>query len=241
MLDEHDKRPLYIQLVDMLQQQIEEDLKPDEKLPTEKELCEEYSLSRTTVRQAMSELERRGIIYRVQGKGSFVSPASPGGLNTLLDCDLASHCEAVDADAVETELMHSSPTVSSISMLQLFGTRKRTAITRVDLRYLLGGTPVATETLYLRTAHVPGGLVTEVDTAERAATALRKHVGSARERYQARMAAPQEQEALDCGEVPLLAVARYVYGTDGELLAVIERRVLTDRMAFQNFVFTAMG
>lgn len=239
MLDEHDKRPLYMQLVDMLQKQIEEELALGDKLPTEKELCEEYSLSRTTVRQAMSELERRGSIYRVQGKGSFVSPPSPDGFNTLLDCDFASHCEALDADVIETELLQTSPMVTSISMLQLFGTQKRAAIVRIELRHKLGGMPAAMETIYIRCSYVPGGSVHDVDGARRAAHALRRHVSSARERYQARLATPQEQEILDCGNVPVLAVARYAYNSDDELLALIERRVLTDRIAFQNFVFTA--
>lgn len=239
MLDEHDKRPLYIQLVDMLQRQIEDECQPDDKLPTEKELCEEYALSRTTVRQAMSELERRGSIYRVQGKGSFVSPATPGGFNTLLDCDFSSHLEAVEAETIETELIHVCPTVSSISMLQLFGTSKRTNVCRCELRLVRGGVAAALETIYVRTSYVPGGLVTDVQSLTRTVTGLRRHVGSARERYQARLANPQEQDELSCDEgTPLLAVTRYVYGEDGELLAVIERRVLTNLLAFQNFVFT---
>lgn len=73
MLDSKNKVPLYFQLVNNLLDQIDTDMGPNEKLPTEKEICELYSVSRTTVRLAMSELEKRGYIYRIQGKGSFVS------------------------------------------------------------------------------------------------------------------------------------------------------------------------
>ena len=47
--------------------------KADDILPTESELAEKFSCSRVTVRQALSNLTYKGIIYRIQGKGSFVS------------------------------------------------------------------------------------------------------------------------------------------------------------------------
>ena len=54
MLDTHEKRPLYLQLTDALLKQIVDEYQADDKLPTEMELCDEYAVSRTTVRLAMS-------------------------------------------------------------------------------------------------------------------------------------------------------------------------------------------
>lgn len=50
------------------------DLKENDKLPSERELCEQYNVSRTTARQAIGELERKEYVYKVHGKGTFVSP-----------------------------------------------------------------------------------------------------------------------------------------------------------------------
>ena len=46
--------------------------KQGEKLPTEREMCEMFGVSRITVRQALSELENDGWVRRTQGRGTFV-------------------------------------------------------------------------------------------------------------------------------------------------------------------------
>lgn len=66
---------LYYQLKQLLTEKIENrEFNENEKLPTEKELCEKYNISRATVRQALKELENEDYIYKIQGKGTFVSP-----------------------------------------------------------------------------------------------------------------------------------------------------------------------
>ena len=44
-----------------------------DKIPAENEFCKIYDLSRTTVRQALDILEKDGYIYKLRGKGSYVS------------------------------------------------------------------------------------------------------------------------------------------------------------------------
>jgi GntR family transcriptional regulator len=43
-------------------------------LDSEREICKKYAVSRTTVREALDELEKNNYIYKVQGKGNFISP-----------------------------------------------------------------------------------------------------------------------------------------------------------------------
>lgn len=47
--------------------------RPGDILPSENYLCEKENVSRNTVRQALKELENEGMIYRVRGKGTFLS------------------------------------------------------------------------------------------------------------------------------------------------------------------------
>ena len=55
---------------------IEGGLGPHDKLPTERELADEFDISRLTVRRALDQLENDGVVYRVQGAGTFVSEKS---------------------------------------------------------------------------------------------------------------------------------------------------------------------
>ncbi|HEV7849622.1 MAG TPA: GntR family transcriptional regulator [Mycetocola sp.] len=48
-------------------------LRPGDLLPGEHKLCEQFGVSRTVVRQALSQLEHQGVIERVKGKGTFVA------------------------------------------------------------------------------------------------------------------------------------------------------------------------
>lgn len=66
--------PLYLQLMDILIDKINKNMEEHEQLISEREICEIYNVSRTTVRQALDTLERDGYIYKVHGKGTFVSP-----------------------------------------------------------------------------------------------------------------------------------------------------------------------
>lgn len=66
--------PMYKQIVNLLNEKIEKgELKPGDKLPSEAELMEAYSVSRITIRSAISELEEDGLVIRSRGKGTFIA------------------------------------------------------------------------------------------------------------------------------------------------------------------------
>lgn len=66
--------PYYVQLLDFLRENIKQGVwRPGDQLPGEHALCEQYDVSRTVVRQALSELEAEGLIVRRRGKGAFVA------------------------------------------------------------------------------------------------------------------------------------------------------------------------
>lgn len=73
-LSVNNPQPLYQQLKAMLKKEIAEGkLTPHDRLPSERELCTKYDLSRTTVRQTIAEAVNEGLLYRIHGKGTFVA------------------------------------------------------------------------------------------------------------------------------------------------------------------------
>jgi GntR family transcriptional regulator len=70
---------LHKQLFVVLQQQILRGALADgEQLPTQEALCQQYGVSRITVRRALADLQAAGLIRNEQGVGSFVTRASAG-------------------------------------------------------------------------------------------------------------------------------------------------------------------
>lgn len=70
------KKALYSVIVDHLLDAIRSaDLRPGDQIPTEQALARTFSVSRITTNRAVKELEQMGYVYRVQGKGTFVTEA----------------------------------------------------------------------------------------------------------------------------------------------------------------------
>lgn len=78
LIDHESGRPIYMQLADIVAGQIEAGvLVVDRPIPAESRLAEEYGVARLTARRAVRELRERGLVYTVQGKGTFVAAVEP--------------------------------------------------------------------------------------------------------------------------------------------------------------------
>ena len=100
--------PLYYQLKNIIKAKIEStDFKSNGRLPSEEELCSEYNISRATVRQALLELEHEGYIYRMRGKGTFVTDhesrkqlSYKGTIENLITSARGTHLEILEIKKV---------------------------------------------------------------------------------------------------------------------------------------------
>ncbi len=75
IVDPNDFLPRYYQLANILRERISRgELEARQPIPSERQLEKDYSVSRTTIRQAIDLLVRQGYLYREHGRGTFVSP-----------------------------------------------------------------------------------------------------------------------------------------------------------------------
>ncbi|HEY86220.1 MAG TPA: GntR family transcriptional regulator [Chloroflexi bacterium] len=74
MLNKNYPLPMYYQLKELIREKIIAGAwQPGGLIPSERELSEQYNISRMTARQALTELTNEGLLRRVQGKGTFVA------------------------------------------------------------------------------------------------------------------------------------------------------------------------
>ena len=67
--------PLYIQIYKKMLSAIKSgEYRENTALPSERELCEKYHVSRSTIRQTIALLKEADFVYTVQGKGTFIKP-----------------------------------------------------------------------------------------------------------------------------------------------------------------------
>lgn len=74
-VDMRDRKPIYEQLIDNIRTlAVQGHLKPDEHLPSVRQLAAELAINPNTIQKAYAELERQNVIYSLPGRGNFISP-----------------------------------------------------------------------------------------------------------------------------------------------------------------------
>ena len=145
--------PAYRRIFDDLEARIRSGaLKPDEQLPPEAMLAEQYGVSRMTVRQAVGKLVAELLVTRQQGVGTFVLqvPTNRRSLNRL-----TGFSEDMGADEVrlETELIQQEVIAPPRRVLEALKLSKNARVVRLLRLRRTRGRPLA-----LQCSDVPFGL-----------------------------------------------------------------------------------
>ena len=139
--------PLYRQLKAHLEKLIDEGkIKPGERLPSEKELEDQFNISRITVRRALQELAAEEKIARFPGKGSFVLQPKIEPLTALTSFSENMRSRGLNPSYQNTTIRLVKPPAKVAQFFQYFNDEKALNINRL---LLADEIPMAIQEAYL--------------------------------------------------------------------------------------------
>lgn len=150
LIDRNTPTPLYVQLKALIKGKIESsELPPGMRLPSERELCDEYNVSRTTVRETLRELEQEGLIQTIPGRGTFIAHPRLGlSVNVSMDGftrDISREGVAPSSILLDASLVE-SPKQDVIERLNL---QPHDEVVKIERLRLVNNIPLALHTAYL--------------------------------------------------------------------------------------------
>jgi len=235
MLGKHSPLPLYLQLKAVIEDRIASgDWLPGTQLPSERELCEQFKISRITVRQAIADLVTEGRLIRTQGRGTFVaSPRIEQRLSNLTGFtqDMQARGQRPGAKVIQLETTLALPNIARA--LQL---KPGDCVVVLKRLRLADGEPVAIETDYLPDA-VCHNLINEQLDGRSLYDTLRKsynvHPTRAEQQLAAIACPTAEAKLLNVRTgTPVLHIHRTTFGRDGRPFETVESFYRGDKYVF---------
>lgn len=202
---------------------------PGDPLPTERQLAERFCTSRTTIRQALTELAIEGRVVRTQGRGTFVAAPPVIAVHPLTS--LSEDVDGLDSDVLDIGIEPASTEVSAA-----LGIEPGRIVTRIDRVRRRDGTPLAHETARL-SGEYPG---VADELAQRGSL-----YGTLREAYGVALASVDDEVSTELADpaeaalleieigLPLLVVSRVARTADGTAVEYTRSVFRGDRFRFR--------
>lgn len=157
MLDERSPVPLYYQLQEIIRARIGSgQWGPGQQVPPEAELCKEFNLSRGTVRQALADLVREGMLHRRRGKGSFVAaPKIPQDIMNVAG-GFSAYAEQVIGSELSSRLLGVHVVSADKRLADKLGIAEGSEAVEIRKIKLAGGQPYFLARSFVPRAACPG-------------------------------------------------------------------------------------
>jgi len=233
--------PLYLKICNRLKEDILNGVyRVGELLPTEDELEEHFMTSRTTVRNAIGVLEREGLVFRKQGKGTVVKePKTAQNLNyiTSFTETLKEKNIKVETGGLSVELVNPPQKIAS-----LLNPKKGEKVYLIQRMRIADGTPVAFMSNYILSRFTPDlidkkGLLREKGLYQILEEEYELKLNRAVETIEAYNSGPLETDLLQIPEkTTLFHTVRITYLEDGTPFEVVISVIRADKYEYQVYL-----
>lgn len=155
--------PLYQKLVAEISKKIKNEYQANDKLPSERDIMQEFGVSRNTVRQALAELEQTGEIYRQHGKGTYVAQTNDQSVQ-LGEFNNYSFTEQMKAAGrhPETKILSFKIEPSNEMVSENLNIKLHQNVVRIKRLRSADGSPMMLERTYLPASKFPDFDITDL-------------------------------------------------------------------------------
>ena len=155
-VDRDNPLPLHVQLKQALGDSIVRgEWKPGQQLPGEPELCRTFDVSRTTVRQALDELARQGVVVREQGRGTYVAQPKLIGSAAQRLSGFHEDMSTLGRPLV-SQVLRQQVTAADELVADRLDLKPGDPVVEIERLRLVEGQPIVLTTTYLPEALCPG-------------------------------------------------------------------------------------
>jgi GntR family transcriptional regulator len=219
MIDKNSSVPLYLQIQNLLVEQIRKGQYPaGAQVPSELEMSAQMNVSRMTARKALDTLVTKGILYRRKGKGTYVADSTVSyDLTTMhsFSHTLKAHGYRVSTKVLRVDVLMGQPEI--LDQLHLDVGSRLIVVRRLRL---VEGKPAAIHVAYLD--HRVYAPILKVDLGAESLLDSMHAISGVQLAYsqdsvQADLAKPEEARLLELGPgSPVLRVEGVAYSEYGE-------------------------
>lgn len=225
--------PLYMQFREHIEREIQAGtLKPGQALPSERELAELSGISRITVRKAVQDLARSGLVIQRQGSGTSVAPSSSRVEQSLSRLTSFSEDMALRGKTVRSQWLERGLFAPSITETMTLGLKPHGQVARISRLRLADNVPLAIERAALSPDYLPD--------PENVQSSLYAHLESrgcrpvrAIQRIRAVSLEPEDAALLDVEKAAAgLSIERVSYLPSGQVVEFTQSKYRGDAYEF---------